>query len=152
MRAAAVNLRLHAVYWDNRTERGIIRSFGTDLTEYRKTHPKHRNTEIQLVFQDAAGSFDPRQTVGEIISEPILVQNPAIDHTEANRLTDDLLNLVKLDTSLKGRRPNELSGGQQQRVSIARALASNPASLYVMNLCPLWMFVRKRKLLTCSLN
>lgn len=81
--------------------------------------------EIQAVFQDPAGSLDPRMTVGEIVREPM-----DIHKTDNSASRDDtvrkMLDAVGLTAEQYNRYPHELSGGQQQRVAIARALTLRP--------------------------
>lgn len=91
--------------------------------------PKSRlgniHREIQAVFQDPAGSLDPRMTVGQIVREPLDIQktgNP--DNREGT--VRQMLGAVGLTAEQYNRYPHELSGGQQQRVAIARALALHP--------------------------
>jgi peptide/nickel transport system ATP-binding protein len=79
---------------------------------------------VQLVAQDASGSLDPRHDVRSIVSEPLLclgIRTP--DRVE------EVVDLVRLPTSVLDRRPGELSGGQRQRVALARALAPAPRLL-----------------------
>lgn len=102
---------------------------GSNLTEMSGKRRQEMQKEIQLIFQDSGGSFDPRQTVDDIIGEPLLVNRLTLNRQEYDKKVMELLALVKLDLSLKDRRPHELSGGQQQRVGIARALACKPKIL-----------------------
>ncbi len=83
----------------------------------------HRN--VQAVFQDPAGSLDPRMKVGEIIEEPLLIHGEG-DKASRMEASQRLLADVGLRQDHYGRFPHELSGGQQQRVAIARALALKP--------------------------
>lgn len=85
-----------------------------------------KNPGAQMIFQDPAGSLNPRQRVKDIIAEPVLVHGGAVD--VAGRVRD-LMERVGLPPQLAERRPHEMSGGQCQRVGIARALALNPALL-----------------------
>ena len=78
-----------------------------------------------MVFQDPYSSLDPRQTVGEILAEPLRVHNLAQGKAREARVAE-LLDLVGLDTSFVERYPHEFSGGQRQRIGIARALAVEP--------------------------
>ena len=78
-----------------------------------------------MVFQDPYSSLDPRQTVGEILAEPLRVHNLASGKAREARVAE-LLDLVGLDTSFVERYPHEFSGGQRQRIGIARALAVEP--------------------------
>ncbi|MFD0997178.1 peptide/nickel transport system ATP-binding protein [Pseudoclavibacter chungangensis] len=87
----------------------------------RERDRHRRRGAIQLVQQDAFGSFDPRWTVRRIVRE-----SPA---RPDDRRIDELLRLVDLDPALGSRRPWQLSGGQRQRVAIARAIASDPSVL-----------------------
>lgn len=83
----------------------------------------HRN--LQAVFQDPAGSLDPRMNVGQIIEEPLLIHGEG-DRNSRTEATLKLLADVGLRPDHYPRFPHELSGGQQQRVAIARALALRP--------------------------
>ena len=78
-----------------------------------------------MIFQDPYASLNPRMTVFNILSEPMLLHNVAdkssID-AEVNKLMDD----VGLERSAIRKYPHEFSGGQRQRIAIARALASKP--------------------------
>ena len=79
----------------------------------------------QFIFQDPGDSLDPLMSVGEIISEPLVLR----DGGRAGRYRSQvaaLLEDVGLGTSMAERRPLELSGGQRQRVAIARALSTRP--------------------------
>ena len=105
---------------------GSVLYKGLDLTAARKGNRRVIQNGIQLVFQDSFSSFDPRQTVADIIGEPLLVHKLVTGKDEYLERIDELMSLVKLDSELKGRSPHELSGGQQQRVGIARALACKP--------------------------
>ena len=78
---------------------------------------------VQLVLQDPYSALNPRMTVGDIIGEPLQVQQPRRDHS--GRVAE-LLTAVELDPDLARRRPHQLSGGQRQRVAIARALGPRP--------------------------
>ncbi len=98
--------------------------------DYRKLSEVQRLTlkkDIQMVFQDPYGSLSPRMTVGEIITEGLLVHQPYISKAERLQRARKALEEVRLDASAINRYPHEFSGGQRQRIAIARALILEPS-------------------------
>ena len=85
-------------------------------------------TRIQMVFQDAPGSFNPRRTIGAMIGETICrLCTP--DERETEKRVAELLTEVELPPSYAARYPHEMSGGECQRAAIARAMAVHPEIL-----------------------
>jgi peptide/nickel transport system ATP-binding protein len=80
--------------------------------------------DIQVVFQDPYTSLNPSLTIGDILSEPLVVQGSSV--TDARARVLELLDQVGLPADAAARLPREFSGGQRQRVAIARALAPRP--------------------------
>jgi len=80
---------------------------------------------MQMIFQDPYASLNPRMTVADIISEPLLVHGVTRGDETMDRV-NELLEVVRLSSSFGARYPHEFSGGQRQRIGIARALALNP--------------------------
>ena len=91
---------------------------GQALRDFRK--------QAQIVFQDPYSSLNPRITIGEAITEPMLVHGIEKDKKKSRTLVCDLLEQVGLRADHYDRYPHEFSGGQRQRICIARALAVNP--------------------------
>ena len=82
-------------------------------------------TRMQMVFQDAVGSFNPRRTIGAMIGETICrLCNP--DGRTTEQRVAQLLTEVGLPASYAARYPHEMSGGECQRAAIARAMAVHP--------------------------
>ncbi|MQA76824.1 MAG: ATP-binding cassette domain-containing protein, partial [Solirubrobacterales bacterium] len=77
---------------------------------------------VQMVFQDPYGSLHPRQTIDQILSEPLAIHR---QRDRARRIVDALAD-VGLGASFRFRYPHQISGGQRQRVAIARALILDP--------------------------
>jgi ABC-type glutathione transport system ATPase component len=103
---------------------GRITFRGADITH---ASPKDRRTlskDIQVVFQDPYTSLNPSLTVGDTLSEPLVVQGATAG--EARARVQMLLDQVGLPRDAAERVPREFSGGQRQRVAIARALAPEP--------------------------
>ena len=86
---------------------------------------KSHHSNIQLVFQDPYSSLNPRQKIGQCISEVIKTHKLRAGNDIQKRV-EQLLLEVGISPDLQHRYPHQLSGGQRQRVSIARALASEP--------------------------
>src|SRR3712207_3814086 len=82
--------------------------------------------ELQIVFQDALGSLDPRWTVGESIAEAVTTHAPRTGAKTVEQAVRSVMMDVGLRLELASRFPHELSGGQVQRVAIARALILRP--------------------------
>ncbi len=93
----------------------------------RDFHKIYKN--IQMVFQNAIGSFDSHMKIRTSITEAIKNMTPMRKSSEINNRIDDLMLKVGLTTEMADRYPHELSGGQCQRAAIARALALNPQIL-----------------------
>ena len=91
----------------------------------KKQELKKLRRNIQIIFQDPLSSLNPRKTVMEIISEPLLIHNIARGQ-ELKLIVCELLELVGLNVKHIDRYPNAFSGGQRQRIAIARALALRP--------------------------
>jgi oligopeptide/dipeptide ABC transporter ATP-binding protein len=109
----------------NRPTGGSVRLDGEDLLALEGTELRRRRRRFQMVFQDPYASLDPRQTVGEIIGEPLEIHGlPA--NGDRKRRIGELLEIVNLDPRFADRYPHEFSGGQRQRIGIARALAVEP--------------------------
>ena len=98
---------------------------GTDLTALSDAKRRAFCKNIQLIFQDPYASLNPRMTIGDIIAEPIKINNLLPKDQIEDRVTY-LLNCVGLANHQRNRYPHEFSGGQRQRVGIARALAVQP--------------------------
>src|SRR5215469_7775484 len=92
---------------------------GRRLREYRRA--------VQIVFQDADNSLDPRMRIGAAIGE-VLTTHGLARGAVSDRVAA-LLAEVGLDAAFAARHPHQLSGGQRQRVAIARALAVSPRLL-----------------------
>jgi len=106
-------------------DRGSVRFAGRELTTLpgRELTPLRR--EMQMIFQDPFSSLNPRQKVGEIIAEPLLIHGLAT-RREVRERSQELLRTVGLSAEHCDRYPHEFSGGQRQRIGIARALAVRP--------------------------
>src|SRR5256885_6757346 len=81
---------------------------------------------IQVIFPDPYTSLNPRQKVGSIIGEPMMVRGVEKDPRRRADRVRELLSVCGLNPNFADRYPHEMSGGQRQRVGIARALALNP--------------------------
>jgi len=104
---------------------GAIQLGTDDLLALKGEDLRKRRRRFQMVFQDPYSSLDPRQTVGEILAEPLRVHDLFSGKARDARV-NELLDLVGLDSSFVERYPHEFSGGQRQRIGIARALAVEP--------------------------
>lgn len=99
---------------------------GRDVAEMGTGEFKALHRDIQYIFQDPYASLNPRMTIGEIISEPLLIHKTLPDRAERTRYVRQLLDVVGLNPEHINRYPHEFSGGQRQRVGIARAFAIRP--------------------------
>lgn len=104
---------------------GTVRFDDVHLYQVDSRVKKHFRRDLQAVFQNSYNSFNPRQTVMEIIEEPLLnFEN--LSRVERRHKIEELLDCVGLINEVGHKFPSQLSGGQQQRVSIARAIAVKP--------------------------
>ncbi len=104
---------------------GEIKLCGVDIFGKR---PGEVCKSVQMVFQDAMGSFDPRMRVGTSLTEP-LKRLVGLSGQDLLDRKDELIHMVGLDPQLADRYPSRLSGGQCQRFAIARGLAGEPKIL-----------------------
>ncbi len=104
---------------------GTIHFKGEDITHQRGTALREHRRDMAMIFQDPYASLDPRQTVGDIIGEPLDIHGLAKGRERQNRIYE-LLQVVGMNPRFADRYPHEFSGGQRQRIGIARALAVGP--------------------------
>ena len=98
---------------------------GRDISKMNKKELKAMRREMQFIFQDPYASLNPRMTIGEIISEPMVIHGIGTPEERIERVRE-LLDVVGLNPEHINRYPHEFSGGQRQRVGIARAFILRP--------------------------
>lgn len=99
---------------------------GDEVTAMSRNQLRQARRRMQIIFQDPYGSLNPRMTVRETLSEPLLLHGLATPNT-LDQQVNEVLFLSGLSAYHAERYPHEFSGGQRQRVGIARALATRPA-------------------------
>lgn len=109
---------------DTPTE-GEILYRGKDITKLKGEELRQNRQNIQMVFQDPGGSFNPKMKIRDIICEPLL-NFKRIKKSEKDEVARKYLEMVDLPGDFADRYPHNMSGGQRQRIAIARALYSNP--------------------------
>ncbi|MBI3375799.1 MAG: ABC transporter ATP-binding protein [Betaproteobacteria bacterium] len=105
------------VFNDRGKPRDVLSLQGSDLFDYRR--------RVQFVFQDPYGSLNPRMTVYDIVSEPLVIHGIGGEDERFSKVKE-LMTVVGLDVRFLRRYPHSFSGGQRQRIGIARALALRP--------------------------
>lgn len=99
---------------------------GEDITGYSPAKMRKLRTEMQIIFQDPFSSLDPRQSVLQLISEPMIEHKMFKSKAEVEKRALDLMETVGLARRYMNVYPHELDGGRRQRIGVARALAVNP--------------------------
>jgi peptide/nickel transport system ATP-binding protein len=107
---------------------GEIRFEGRDVLALKSQELFAYRRKVQFVFQDPFGSLNPRMTVYDIVSEPLVIHGIG-DEDERFERVKETMGLVGLDVRALRRYPHSFSGGQRQRIGIARALALGPELL-----------------------
>ena len=105
---------------------GAISFDGRDIANLGKEAMRPLRKQLQIVLQDPFGSLSPRMTAGQIVTEGLLVHEPAMSARTRDQRAAQALEEVQLDARLRNRYPHEFSGGQRQRIAIARAIILKP--------------------------
>ncbi|MBL8745484.1 MAG: ABC transporter ATP-binding protein [Phycisphaerae bacterium] len=105
---------------------GAVLFDGKDVLSARGRALKALRRRMQVVFQDPAGSLNPRMRVDMIVGEAMLVHRLAVSRDQMRGMVGDLLEKCGLSREALDRYPHQFSGGQRQRIGIARALALRP--------------------------
>lgn len=105
---------------------GTIRFRGETITGRSEAELKPARRDMQVVFQDPYGSFDPRQKVEKLVAEPLHVLERKPTPAERREMVAHALHEVGLGVTDMDKYPHEFSGGQRQRLSIARAIITRP--------------------------
>jgi len=108
-----------------RPSAGRVLFDGADLCRLDTASLRRLRRKLQIIFQDAHASLNPRLPVGDLVGEALDIHGLFPGAARAGRIRE-LLDLVGLAGHLIERYPHELSGGQAQRVAICRALAVEP--------------------------
>lgn len=99
---------------------------GVNVTNLNKTQMREMRERMQIIFQDPYSSLNPRMTIGDIVTEPMVIHGIGGTKKERYQVAADLLEKVGLKGDHLNRYPHEFSGGQRQRICIARALSLKP--------------------------
>lgn len=108
-----------------KSQSGRVLFEGRDLRKLNAEQLKAQRRKMQIVFQDPFSSLNPRMTVYDTLSEPLLWHGIATRKTVAKQVMT-LMDDVGLSHSAVRKYPHEFSGGQRQRIAIGRALATRP--------------------------
>ena len=101
---------------------------GQNILNLNKKQMKDLRAKIQIIFQDPYASLNPRMTVSQTITAPLLIQGiyRSSDKEALQKKVKDMMDLVGLASRLVNTYPHELDGGRRQRIGISRALALDP--------------------------
>ncbi len=99
---------------------------GMNLANASRNDLKRLRRQAQVIFQDPFSSLDPRMSVEQLLTEPMIIHK-SVPRGERKAEVERLLSTVGMSPKMARRYPHELSGGQRQRVAIARALTIKPA-------------------------
>lgn len=106
---------------------GEFKLFGEKVVKGRTASGKRVSDLVQMIFQDPFSSLNPRQTVSEILTAPLVARGVKVLDAEAR--ARELLERVSLSKEALQKFPHEFSGGQRQRLCIARSLMVKPKIL-----------------------
>ncbi|HEV2913168.1 MAG TPA: dipeptide ABC transporter ATP-binding protein [Pyrinomonadaceae bacterium] len=104
---------------------GEISFDGRDVLAMGRRELRELRQQMQIIFQDPYASLNPRLSVRDIVSEPLVIHGIGNKEERRERVAE-LLRKVGLDPDYMNRYPHEFSGGQRQRIGVARALALRP--------------------------
>ena len=110
----------------DRPTSGEIRFMGENLVDKDETALRPFRRNMQVVFQDPYGSFNPRHKVERLVAEPLHLLDQKPSPAERREKVATALHEVGLAPSDMDKYPHEFSGGQRQRISIARAIITRP--------------------------
>ncbi len=105
---------------------GTVNFNGTNVYTAHGKALQSLRRQMQIIFQDPAGSLNPRMRIANIIGEPLQVHGLATTRDEVREKAEMFLERCGMPRAAADRYPHEFSGGQRQRIGIARALALNP--------------------------
>ena len=101
---------------------------GEKLAPSSRARTLPQRKDVQYIFQSPFSSLNPRRTIGESMSVPLVIADE-LSKDEQRAIVEETLEAVQLDRSFYDRRPGDLSGGERQRAAIGRALVSTPSVL-----------------------
>ena len=104
---------------------GEIEFMGKEISHISQDEMRPLRKDMQMIFQDPAGSLNPRMRVEDLIAEPLLIHTD-MSKAERMKMVHELLGIVGMSEKHAKRYPHEFSGGQKQRIGIARALTVRP--------------------------
>lgn len=98
---------------------------GVNIQKYSEREFRRLRKDLQIIFQNSSCALDPKMTIEDILSEPLLIHN-IVPRLEVTGEVHRLLEMVGLSRFAGKKFPHEFSGGQKQRIGIAKALSTRP--------------------------